>query len=177
MGMDIFSKSIQRAVIQIMESISIMKHSKNLETIKNQFDFLTSTAYSLNQLHSNPFYADNVDAGLENYQKKYPNSPPQSYQLALLSDPSSFGYFEFYCKTIANGMSRFTEEQFEQINILKREAAKAKRIVESIWTIISAEKELESKCPSSSAFPAAIDALEKMKGKLNTILQEGQLAY
>ena len=175
--MDIFSKSIQRAVLQIMESISIMKYSKNLDAIKSGFDFLISTADRLKQLHSNPLYADNVNAGLENYQKKYPNSTPQAYQLALLSDPGSFGYFEFYCKSIANGMNRFTEEQFEQINILKREAAKAKRIVESVWTIISAEKELESKCPSSSAFPGAIVALEKMKGKLNTILPEGQIAY
>jgi predicted transcriptional regulator len=99
---------------------------------------------------------------LEQFKLKRPASELQDYQLAVLSNPDTFDLNDFYSNSLLNAVKKYCERQSAQIKVLKKEAAKAKRISKVIKNIKSAQYELETKCSTASSFPSALTELKEL---------------
>ena len=172
---DFFAMDIQRAGIQVMETVYIIGTSKNIETIKSRHDFLLTTRWTgrtekvlspidtLKQGQNNPQYSVYIQAAIDYYKSSYYDRTPQDYQLAILSNPGDFDLNDFYCKALVNAMKRFCGKQENEINALKKENAKAKRKAKVIEAIKSTQAELQAKCCRASFYDQAISELEKLE--------------
>jgi hypothetical protein len=171
-----FAMDIQRAAIQAAESLYIIATSKNLETIKGRYSFLLtipagadkSVLGTLKRGQSNPQYSADIQTAIDQYKAIHPNAVLQDYQFAVLSDPNTFDVNEFYCSSLVNAIKRFCEKESEEIDALKKIAAKAKRISKVVDTIKSTQNELETKCSSASSYPIALAEFKKLTAAFGT---------
>jgi hypothetical protein len=182
-----FAMDIQRAAIQSAESLYIIATSKNIETIKGRYSFLLTAAEmpqgqfvplnpilsvldTLKKGQSNPQYSTYIQMAIDQYKTIHPNAVLQDYQLAVLSNPNTFNVNEFYCSSLVNAIKRFCEKESEEIDALKKEAAKTKRISKIVDTIKSTQTELETKCSSASSYLSALAEFKKLAATFGTSL-------
>lgn len=164
-----FAMDVQRAVIQTMESLYILATSKNIETIKGRHEFLLTVIPTLKSAKNSSQYSSLIQSALGQFKTMYPTSVPQEYQLSVLSNPETFDINEFYCSSLVNAIKRFCEKQSEEINALKKETAKSKRVAKVNETIRLAQNELHSKCSSAPSYSTAIAELERLVSTSSTI--------
>lgn len=157
-----FALDTQRAVIQTMESLYILATSKNIETIKGRYDFLLTLIPTLRSAKGNSQYSSVIQSASGQFKTMYPTSVPQDYQLSVINNPETFDINDFYCSSLVNATKRYYEKQLEEINALKKETAKAKRVAKVIDTIKSVQNELQLKCSASKPYPTSIIELEKL---------------
>jgi len=165
-----FAMDVQRAAIQVMETVYIIATSKNIDTIRGRHDFLLTIIPTLKSAKNNPQYSSLIQMALDQFKIIYPASIPQDYQLAVLSSPDTFDISEFYCSSIVNSMKRFCEKQSEEIKALKIKAARTKRIKKVIDTIKTTQNELQGQYSSASFFSTALAELEKLVSTFNASL-------
>jgi hypothetical protein len=165
-----FAMDTQRAAIQTLESLYILATSKNIETIKGRYDFLLTIIPTLKSAKNDSQYLTIIQSALGQFKTIYPASVLQDYQLTVLSNPDTFDSKNFYCTSLVNAINRYYEKQSEEINALKKEAAKTKRVAKVIETIRSAQNELKLKCSSVASCSTAIDELEKLILTSNKII-------
>lgn len=161
-----FAMDTQRAIIQTMESLYILATSKNIETIKGRYDFLLTLIPTLRSAKNNSQYSVIIQSALGQFKTMYPTSVPQEYQLSVLSNPETFDINEFYCNSLVNAAKRFVEKQFEEINALKKETAKTKRVEKVIDAIKLVQNEIQMKCSSSPSYQVSKVELEKLLSTL-----------
>ncbi len=157
-----FTMDVQRAALQTMETLYIIATSKNIATISGRYDFLLTVIPTLKSAKSDSQYSAIIRMALDQFKTERPASEPQDYQLAVLSNPDTFDINDFYCSSLVNAIKRFCEKQSAEIKVLKKEAAKAKRISKVIENIKSAQYELETKCSLTSFFPSALAELKEL---------------
>jgi hypothetical protein len=151
-----FVMDIQGAAIQAMETLYIIATSRNINTIIGRHDFLLLVLPRLQSAKTNEHYLEVIRSPLEQFKRMHPASEPQDYQLAVLSNPETFDVTEFYCNSLVSAIKRFCEKESEEINALKKEAAKAKRTSKIIDTIRLGKAELQNRCSSASYYPTAL---------------------
>jgi len=161
-----FTMDTQRAVIQTMESLYILATSKNIETIKGRYDFLLTLIPTLKSAKNNSQYYNVMQSAFGQFKTMYPTSVPQEYQLSFIHNPETFDINEFYCSSLVNATKRYYKKQLEEINALKKEAAKTKRVAKVIDTIKSVQNELQLKCSASKSYSMANVELEKLLSAL-----------
>lgn len=161
-----FEMDTQRAVIQTMESLYILATSKNIETIKGRYDFLLTLIPTLKSAKNNPQYSNVIQSAFGQFKTMHPTSVPQEYQLTVINNPETFDINDFYCSSLVNATKRYYEKQFEEINALKKETAKTKRVVKVIDTIKLVQNELQLKCSASKSYSTANVELEKLLSAL-----------
>lgn len=161
-----FAMDTQRAAIQTMESLYILATSKNIETIKGRYEFILTLIPTLRTAKSNSQYSAIIQSALGQFKTMYPTSVPQEYQLSALSNPETFDLNAFYCDSLVNAAKRFVEKQFEEINALKKETAKTKRVEKVIDAIKLVQNELQLKCSSSPSYQVAKAEIENLLSTL-----------
>ena len=107
---------------------------------------------------------------LDSYKTLYYDKPLQDYQISMLSKPNNFNLTEFYCTALVDATKRFYTAENEEINTMKRESAKVKRRANVVAIIQLVKNELQNKCSSTSAFPSALNEIEKLETSNNTSL-------
>ena len=161
-----FEMDTQRAAVQTMESLYILATSKNIETIKGRYEFLLTLIPTLKSAKHNSEYSGLIQSALGQFKTMYPAGIPQDYQLAVLSNPESFDLNEFYCKSLINALKGFYDKQIAEINSLKKESAKTKRVTKIAETFNLFQQELILKCSTSRFFPEAQSEFEKLLSTL-----------
>jgi len=161
-----FVMDTQRAIIQTMESLYILATSKNIETIKGRYDFLLTLLPTLKSAKNNSQYSNVIQSALGQFQTMYPASVPQNYQLEVINNPEIFDPSDFYSNSLVNATKRYYEKQLEEINALKKETAKTKRVAKVIDTIKLVQNELQLKCSASKSYSTAIVELENILSAL-----------
>jgi len=157
-----FAINIQRAGLQVLETVYILATSKKIETIKSRYSFLLTTIDTLKQGQSNPEYSTYTNMAVDIYKTTYYDRELQEYQLAILSNPNGFDLNNFYCNSLVNAIKKICAEQMEEIKALKKETAKVKRVAKVKDTIKLTQTELQTKCLSASSFSTAIAELERL---------------
>lgn len=161
-----FAMDTQRAVIQTMESLYILATSKNIETIKGRYEFLLTLIPTLKSAKNNSQYSIVIQSAFGQFKTMYPTSVPQEYQLSVIHNPETFDINEFYCSSLVNATKRYYEKQLEEINALKKETAKTKRVAKVIDTIKLVQNELQLKCSASDSYSTANVELENLLSTL-----------
>ena len=161
-----FVMDTQRAIIQTMESLYILATSKNVETIKGRYDFLLTLLPTLISAKNNSQYSNVIQSALEQFKTMYPAGVPQNYQIAVINNPETFDINEFYCNSLVNAAKRYYDKQFGEINALKKETAKTKRVGKLSDSINSVQNELQTKCSNSESYLTAKAEVEKLLSAL-----------
>lgn len=166
----LFEIEIQSAGMQVLESSYIIATSKNMETIKSRFDFLSKRIESLKLAQNNSQYLTSIQLPTENYQALYHDRPIQEYQYMILTNPQGFELIDFYCRSLLNGMKRFCEEQRQEINEMKKNAAKIKRTLKVLETISTIKREVHIRCATALSFTIVLAELEYLENTFNKIV-------
>jgi hypothetical protein len=161
-----FAMDTQRAVIQTMESLYILATSKNIETIKGRYAFLLTLIPTLKSAKNNSQYSKVIQSAFGQFNTMYPTSVPQEYQLSVIHNPETFDINEFYCSSLVKATKRYYDKQLEEINALKKETAKTKRVAKVIDSIKLVQNELQLTCSASESYPTANVELDKLLSAL-----------
>jgi hypothetical protein len=165
---DYLPQNIQRTGLQVLESLNIIATSKALDTIIGRFDFLVSIIDVLKKGSINTRYMSDIQKSIDTYKSMYYDRFPQDYELAFLSKPIDFDLLDFYCKSVYSAFKRNYEDQLQEIKLLKRNDAKARR-KEKIKELLNLTKsELTNKCINSPSFSGAMSELKKLEISLES---------
>jgi hypothetical protein len=122
-----FSMGIQTSIHQVLETIFILRTTKNFETLKSRYAFLLERMKDLEQANLNSQYASDVRSAIENYQSIYPARSLEEKETVAVLQPNNFDVDKFYVEALDNCIKRYAEEQIGEIGNLKSENARAKR--------------------------------------------------
>ncbi|HEY9165104.1 MAG TPA: hypothetical protein VIS48_02980 [Candidatus Kryptonia bacterium] len=169
-----FAMNVQRAAVQALESLYIIASSKNLETIESRYNFLLMIPQGLNEsvtgtlrsAQNNPQYPTLIQGAISQHKTMYPNSILQDYQFSFLKNPDKFDLNEFYCTSLVNAMKRFSGARLAEIETLKNESAKTRRVAKIIETIKLVQAELQQKCSGASSYSTAVNELDKLETEM-----------
>ncbi|HUX57846.1 MAG TPA: hypothetical protein VMV77_12785 [Bacteroidales bacterium] len=161
-----YSTTIRSLSIQFLETLYILDNSKTIETIQSRIEFLENVTDRLKNLNNNPDYQYSIQLAIDDYSVRYFNRIPDEPDLSRLSSPHSFD-LEAYCITsLINGLKRYFEEQLNEIELLKSNSSKEKRISKVLHNILSAKNYLQMKFSESISYTTEIEEIEKMVTKM-----------
>ena len=73
--MDVLYMDVQRAAIQVMETVYIIATSKNIDTIRGRHDFLLTIIPTLKSAKNNPQYSRLIQMALDQFKKSTHQRP------------------------------------------------------------------------------------------------------
>jgi len=164
-----YSTTIRSTSIQFLETLYILDNSKNIETIQSRIEFLENVTDRLKNLSTIPDYQYLTQLAIDDYSVRYFDRIPNELDLSRLSIPHSFD-LEAYCIISSiNGLKRYFEEQLDEIEFLKSNSAKEKRISKVIHYILLVKNYLQMKFSESTSYKTGIEEIEKMEAKIKVI--------
>ena len=119
---------IQRQGIQLLESITILNNTKNIDTLKGRFEFIKKMYDYFIEAYSNKRYISDIQIAIDEYKTMYYDKILKDFELSLIVKPSNQDLDLYYSKCLVNSFMLFYEEQRKQINSLKRKNAKERRL-------------------------------------------------
>ena len=163
------SITIQSSSIQFLETLYILENSKNVVTIQNRIEFLEMLTDKLRVLSDSSDYQYYIQLGADDYCIRYFNRNPSEINLSCLGRPESFEIDTYCINALINGLKRFVEEQLDEIQFLKGNSAKEKRISKVSHNILLAKNYLQMKYCESKSYALGIDEIEKIIEKIKEI--------
>lgn len=121
------SLSISGSIQQVLETLEIMDNSKNIDVVTSRGKFLGERLNFLKEVRLNSTYLFDLQRGVENYKALYYDKIPKELHLFCITQPHDFDLIDYYSQSVFMAYKRYTDMQFEQIALLKREGAKLKR--------------------------------------------------
>jgi hypothetical protein len=165
----IYATTIRSSSIQFLETLYILNNSKNIETIQSRIEFFETVIDRLRSLINNPDYKNLTQLAIDDYSVRYFNRIPGESDISKLTSPHSFD-LEVYCIiSLINGFKRYFEEQLDEIEFLKSNSSKEKRISKVIHNILSVKNYLQMKFSESKSYESGIEEIEKMASKIKII--------
>ncbi len=118
---------IQRKGIQLLESLSILNTTKNIDTLIGRFEFIEKMYDDFIKASYNQRYISDIQASIDQYKSMYYDRIINDFELTLIAKPSFENLIEYYSSCLFDCFDRYFVEQIEQIEQLKKEEAKSKR--------------------------------------------------
>lgn len=119
---------IQRQGIQLLESIYLLNTTKNIDTLKGRFEFISQMYDDFIKASYNKRYLSDIQKSLDEYKSMYYDRIVKDFEIRLAMKPNFEELIDYYSACIFNCFNQFVEEQEKQISELKKEEAKNKRI-------------------------------------------------
>lgn len=133
-------------ILQVLESISLIETSANIETLINRYDFLVDKLQSIYETYKN----DEVEYSLVRtqamtmYEQRYYDKQISDYMEVIIKQPE-VDLKEFYSKNIIRCLYAFSDKMEREINSLKTEKAKKRRQENIIECVTICVTELNQK--------------------------------
>jgi hypothetical protein len=118
---------LKRQGIQLLESIYIISYTKNLDILVGRIDFINSLYANFILGSKIESYTGDIHQSIDDYKAMYYNRIPDDTQLFLLLYPDKEKMKLFYSDCIVNCYERYVQQQTEELNKLKMNAAKERR--------------------------------------------------
>lgn len=119
--------SIQRKIVQTLESINILQTTKCINTLIGRIEFILKIYEGLIIVSSKNTYTNNINIAVERYSSMYYNKPITEIQLLLITCPNSENLKLLIAECIVDCYAAFAEKQEEEISKLKTAKAKERR--------------------------------------------------
>ena len=146
---------IGRLIFTLLESLSIIETTKNVETLLTRYHLALTVNSMLCHESSSPEYVAKVQIGLENYKAHFLDKILTDIHTYILTYPCQ-PYLQMLCYgAILRGFATHYAEQMIAVNELKGRASKIKRLKKLCLIIDKVKKEI-----------AAIELVDQ-KGILN----------
>lgn len=95
-----FSLTIQGAGLQVLETVYIVRTTKNIETLKGRFQLLLERMAVLKKAAANRQYQADISLTVQKYKSIYFDRPLENQQLSAISKPNEFDMAGLYCEAL-----------------------------------------------------------------------------
>lgn len=112
-------------------------------------------------------YETEIQSSIDSYKTTYYEKIITSEQLQLILKPKSFDLITYYSISIVNSFIKYYENQIDQINNLKREDAKERRMKKIEEVLEQTIEELYKNCRSSANYDTTLKQLQDFKANLH----------
>ncbi|MGL5683603.1 MAG: hypothetical protein ACRDDZ_11225 [Marinifilaceae bacterium] len=110
---------------QLLESFDIMEYSPNPDTVSGRFLFSSQRLLDLNDYTNNPSFSVALQIAIDDYKILWHRVPKQSHLSLMKGEHSLKLYFK---ECILNSCIRYFDKQVEQIEALKTQKARNRRV-------------------------------------------------
>lgn len=168
---------VQRAVIQILESIYLVENSRKPEIVVGRFNFLVDTAKILESCKTEMNYKEVTQEGIQLYKNAYPDRNPTPMALAIIEYVTNAFYIELYCVSLFNVLGRLFKEFVEATVTLKNESAKEKRKAVLLEKLKEIKSEIELKCKEANSYEKILQATNNLETIIRTRVSFDNLTF
>ena len=123
-----YPQSIQNQGLQILESLNILSTTKNIDTLKGRYEFINQLYDNQINASLNKRFLSDMQQAIDQYKSTYYERILNDYEISLLIKPDKKNLQDFYMKSIIQCFERFLNEQIKQIESLKKQDAKNRRL-------------------------------------------------
>lgn len=124
---DFHWREIEGKGFQLLESVEIITNTKNLDTLKGRIEFINSIYPSLLSYSSLHRYIMDAQKAIDRYKSIYYDRILTSVQSILLLKPNMDMLKQLYSDCILTCYTRYVDQQREEMERLKTNAAKERR--------------------------------------------------
>jgi len=163
---------IRRLGVQLLESFYILANTKNIDTLKGRFEFIEKQYDDFIKASSYKRFISDIQNSIDEYKATYYERIPNEYEINLLIKPDKNNLRIFYVECIYNCFKRFQEEQKKQIESLKRQDAKDRRIKKIMSVAEEAKTELLNKSTDKQKTDYYINEIEQILQAFNGYLEK-----
>jgi TM2 domain-containing membrane protein YozV len=162
------SNEIKQRGIQLLESIYIMHSTKSYDTLKGRFEFVNGFYDEFIKSSNNKRYLSDIQQCIDEYKTMYYDRVINTIEVDIILNPNIDKMIEFYGECLFSCFKKFYEEQKQQIEKLKTQDAKNKRLEKIISTTNLVSIELMRQCKHNLTFQEHFDYIEKIKDETYT---------
>ncbi|MEX0660403.1 MAG: helix-hairpin-helix domain-containing protein [Balneolaceae bacterium] len=163
-------QEVQNAANQILETTQIMAISKNIDTISGRAEFLDERIQHLKGSFHEGRYRTDIQMAIDHYKSTFYNTQIHDWQLKSILEPHGFDHHHFSARCLLNGFKRHCEDQFKQINNLKRDNAIRNRYKKLNETFEEFLDEFDIEWHSADANKFKMDSFPEIK-KLSDMIK------
>lgn len=154
---------IKRLGLQILESFHVLSNTKNMDTLKGRFEFIEKIYGDFINASNNKRFISDIQNSIDEYKSTYYDRIPNDYQISLLIKPNYDDLRKFYSDCILECFKRFKAEQDSQIESLKRNDAKLRRVNKILEVADEAKNEIIEKVGNDKPINKCIDEIEQIR--------------
>lgn len=153
---------IRRQGVQILESLHILATTKNIDTLKGRFEFIDKQYVDFVKASSHKRFVSDIQHSIDEYKATYYERIPDEYEINLLIKPSIENLITFYIECIFYCFKRFLVDQEKQIESLKRQEAKDRRIKKILTVAKEAKTEMINKSIDEQKINKHLEEIEQI---------------
>ena len=127
---------------QMLETAYIFEHTKRIDTLSARYVFGRQLAVHLSKSVNNKNYKSQIEEGVQKYYSLYYDRIISDFQSSFVLYPNKVFDTDLYAKIVVASFSRICQDVVEQINNLKTNSAKHRRIEKLANTSILYKEEL-----------------------------------
>ena len=114
--------------LQLLESVHLLHATKNFDTLKGRYDFITQFYHDLCLAKHNRRFTSDIQYSIDEYKSTYYNTILEDFEIDVLYNPDEKKLKEFYLRSIGHCFKRFAHDQDLAIESLKRKSAVQSRL-------------------------------------------------
>lgn len=114
--------------LQLLESVNLLRTTKNFDTLKGRYDFIVQFYNDLCLAKHNERYVTDIQYGIDRFKSTYYDTILQDFEIDFLYDPEHEKLKEYYVNCIEQSFNAFAEDQDHALVNLKKISAKKNRI-------------------------------------------------
>ena len=160
---------IQRQGLQILESLSILNSTKNLDTLVGRYEFITKMYDDFIKASYNKRYTSDIQTSIDQYKSMYYDRILNDFELGLLVQPNEENLKDYYSQCLFSSFNKFYNEQLDQIETLKKEDAKERRTKKIIEIGNLTIEEFDKNGSTNEKFRNQINDIRNIIEKLNKV--------
>ena len=157
---------IQRQGIQLLESINILNNTKNIDTLKGRFEFINHFYNYFIKASSNKRYLSDIHKAIDEYKTMYYDKILKDFELSIIVKPDNKKLISYYAECLMNCFMLYYDEQRKQIQTLKRQNAKERRLEKIVEVAEETLNEFKSKINSVEVFDKYLNELVTIKNQV-----------
>lgn len=120
--------SVRNRSLQLLESVHLLDTTKNFDTLKGRYEFITTFYDDLTLAKHNERFTSDIQHGIDRFKTTYYETQLNDYEIDLLYNPDHGKLKKYYLNCIANCYNEFCKDQDIAISNLKRDNAKQNRL-------------------------------------------------
>jgi hypothetical protein len=165
----ILSMTIRATGIQFLETLHILENSKNTETVESRIEFLKGVHETLRSNSGHPDYNYFIQQAIDDYSVRYPDRHISEHAINKISNPIDLDVDEYSAAVLIGCLRRFFDSEMIEIEYLKSQSSRDKRISKIIKVILQTRSTLEVRYCTFNFYPGCVVEMDQIVDKIKQI--------
>ncbi len=164
--------AVERKGIQLLESLSLLGSTKNIDTLTGRIDFINDMYDFFIESSKNGRYISDIQNSIDVYKQMYYDRVIKDYELKLVVAPNYQDLGKYYAECICACFFKYAKDQDTHIAKLKRESAKRARMLKIISNADDTIMLIEQHAGSYSIAQDYILQIESKRDSYNKLITD-----